>query len=62
MRERYQIFISSPYKGLEEARSAVIQGVLLLDWHPMAMEFSLAWDVGMLKQWLRFLLWSAHNK
>jgi Domain of unknown function (DUF4062) len=39
MRARHQVFISSLYTKLAEARSAVIRGVLLLDWHPMAMEF-----------------------
>ncbi|MCI0362855.1 MAG: HAD-IA family hydrolase [Phycisphaerales bacterium] len=39
VRPRYQIFVSSPYVGLTEARSAVIRSVLRLDWIPTAMEF-----------------------
>jgi phosphoglycolate phosphatase-like HAD superfamily hydrolase len=36
---RYQVFISSPYAGLEDARNAVIDAVLRFDWSPAAMEF-----------------------
>ena len=39
MKQRHQVFVSSVYRGLEDARQQVIQGILKLDCIPTAMEF-----------------------